>query len=201
MICLRSQKAKGTWRLSYEGGECQLPAKTGNSGVLVTPGAAAEGYAVEVKGHRLSGTDADYGILFGIGADWASFYEATISGNACVIWRYNSGWTLLTSGVSPDLNTGTSWNTIKLVRDGATARLTMNGPQQTTISDSRLVGFRRPGFVGYSTATGRANFRFDDFALYSVDCGGAAGASFRGPQWGNPDVFSGQIPPKPELPR
>jgi len=78
----RFEKAKGPWRLSYESGKYQLSAKTANCGVMVTPNAAVEGCAVEVKGHRLSGTDADYGILFGIGADWASFYEAAISGSA-----------------------------------------------------------------------------------------------------------------------
>lgn len=189
-------------RLSYESGEYQLSAKVANSGVLVTPGAAAEDYAVEVRGRRLSGTDADYGLLFGIGSDWATFYEATISGDTYAIWRYNSGWTQLATSVSPDILTGTAWNTLKVVRDGDTISLTINGELQTTFSDSTLMGFRRVGLVGYSTPSGPADFRFDDFALYPVDCGSAAAApSFRGLRWGEPEVFTGQIPPKPKSPK
>ncbi len=54
--------------------------------------------------------------------------------------------------------------------------------------------------MGYSTSSGRATFRFDDFALSPVDCGaGAAAAQTQGPQWGKAEVFSGELPPKPEI--
>ncbi len=185
-------------KFAYVNGEYQIWIKNPNDGRLVTPGAKATDFTVSVSARRTSGTSGAYGLLFGINEDWNQFYEVLIDANAFSVWRYNNGWTALQNWTTSNaIATGTSWNRLKVVRNGSLITVYINGQQVTNINDNTLVGLRRIGLTVESYNTG-VDTRFDDFALYPADCGSqvyraAASAPF---EMGKSEVYSGFLPPK-----
>jgi uncharacterized repeat protein (TIGR01451 family) len=180
-------------KFGYSGGEYQMWLKNPNDGAWLTPGAKVSDFTLAVSAHRTSGTEGPYGVLFGISQDWNELYEVSIDQNIYAIWKYNSGWSLLTSNTSTAIQTGTGWNRIKVVREGTAISLYINDQFQTTVYDGSFTGFRRVGLSAYSPTSSGLDVRFDDFALYPASCGPVA-AIASGIEWGEADAYHGIIP-------
>jgi uncharacterized repeat protein (TIGR01451 family) len=185
-------------KFAYTNDEYQVWLKHDFMNRWVTPGARASNYTVAVSAQRLSGTDTLYGLLFGISDDWGELYEVIIGDSGYDIWKFDGGWTLLATNTSGDINTGTAWNRIKVIRDGSAIHLYINDVFQTTVYDAAFTGFRRIGLSTYSGPSSSADFRFDDFALYPADCGPIAADAIN-LEWHAPEIYQGPIPIKPEV--
>jgi uncharacterized repeat protein (TIGR01451 family) len=168
-------------RYAYVDGQYQIWVKEPYSGWLITPGVKAADFAVAVSVRRTSGVYGAYGVIFGLNEDWREYYLVIIDSNYYRIRRYldGRGTTLVDWTQAPHLiNTGTLWNRLKVVRDGATIALYVNNHHLTTIVDASFTGLRRIGLAAFSPSTS-LDVRFDDFRLYPASCGlGAAGVGF-----------------------
>jgi uncharacterized repeat protein (TIGR01451 family) len=178
----------------YISGQYQIRVKSPPGGFQVTPGAKATDFAAAVSARRTSGTYGAYGIHFGINEDWSQYYEVVIDANYYSIWRYDGTWTPLrdwtTSGY---INTGTSWNRLKVIRDGANIAVYVNNKHLATVTDSSFTGLRRIGL--YAGSGSALDARFDDFSLYPASCGpSAAGVGF---EMGEPGIH--EMPMAPGL--
>jgi uncharacterized repeat protein (TIGR01451 family) len=174
--------------IAYTGGQYQIWLKKPSLGRLVTPGAKATDFAVAVSARRTSGNYGVYGIVFGVNEDWSELYQVHIEASYYSIWRRSGEtWIALQYWTPSDhIHTGTSWNRLKVVRDGVDIALYLNDQHLTTVTDGSFTGLRRIGLVAYSPSSGSLDVRFDDFALYPADCGvGAAGAGF---EMGEPEI-------------
>jgi uncharacterized repeat protein (TIGR01451 family) len=182
-------------RYAYTGGQYQIWVKKPSQGWLVTPGAKATDFAASVSARRASGSSGGYGIVFGINEGWGEFYEFDIGPNNYSIWKYNYGtWTALRNWTASSyIKTGTSWNRLKVVRDGANIAVYVNNQYLATVTDGSFTGLRRIGLLAESPSTGPLDARFDDFSLYPASCGaGAAGVGF---EMGEPGIHQGPVPP------
>jgi uncharacterized repeat protein (TIGR01451 family) len=183
-------------KYGYADQQYQVWFKTPEDGVWITPGARASDFTVALSARRTSGMDGPYGILFGISQDWSELYEVSIDEDYYAIWKFDSGWSLITWDTSSAIQTGTAWNRIKVTRDGSAISVYINDVFQTTVYDSSFTGFRRIGLVGYSTSSSAREFRFDDFAIYPISCD-AATASALGIEWGKAEVQPGTLHSSP----
>jgi uncharacterized repeat protein (TIGR01451 family) len=183
-----------TIKFDYTGGEYQIWIKNPDDGSWVTPGVKASDFTVAISAHRMSGTEGPYGILFGINQDWSELYEVSINEDYYAIWKYDSGWSLLTWNTSAAIQTGTAWNRIEVVRDGTAISVFINDIFQTTVYDGSFTGFRRIGLSVYSPLSTDLDVRFDDFALYPATCGAEAGFA-SGIEWGEAEAQQGIMPP------
>ena len=121
----------------------------------------------------------------------SQFYEFIVEDTYYSIWKYDWGnWTALQDWTaSGHISTGTNWNRLKVIRNGASISVYANNQLLTTVSDSDFTGLRRIGLVAYSPDDSGLDARFDDFALYSASCGaGAASAAGVGFEMGDPGV-------------
>jgi hypothetical protein len=182
-------------RYAYVGGEYQIWVKNPYNGRLVTPGAKATDFTASVSARRASGTTGGYGIIFGINENWTQWYEFDIGVNSYSIWKYDNGYIkppLRDWTYSPAIATGTNWNRLKVIRQGASISVYVNNQLLTTITDGSFTGLRRIGLTAGSGSVGN-DVRFDNFSLYPASCGvGAAEASF---EMGKPEVHGGPVPP------
>ena len=183
-------------KFGYTDDQYQIWLKTAEDGAWITPGAKASDFTVAVSARRTSGWDGTYGVLFGISQDWSEFYEVSIDEDYYMIWKFNSGWSLLTWNTSTDIQTGTAWNRIKVTRDGNAISLYINDQFQTTLYDSSFTDFRRIGLVAYSTSSSGRDFRFDDFAIYPISCDPGM-ASALAIDWGEAEIGPGLPHPPP----
>ena len=135
-----------------------------------------------------------YGIQFGINEDWSQFYEFIVEDASYSIWRYDNGsWTALQDWTASGyINTGTNWNRLKVIRNGASIAVYVNDQLLATVSDSNFTGLRRIGLVAYSPEASGLDARFDDFSLYPANCGtSAASAAGVGFEMGEPGRLRG----------
>jgi uncharacterized repeat protein (TIGR01451 family) len=179
-------------RIGYTGGQYQIWLKN-SLGWSVTPGAKATDFTAAVSARRTSGSYGAYGILFGLNEGWNEFYEFDIDANYYSIWRYDGSWTPLRNWTSSGhIKTGTSWNRLKVIREGANISLYVNNQYLTTVTDGSFTGLRRIGLTVGSSSVG-LDTRFDNFSLYPASCGvDAAGASF---EMGEPEAHQGLVSP------
>jgi uncharacterized repeat protein (TIGR01451 family) len=187
-------------KLGYTSGQYQIRLKSPWSGWHVTAGALAEEFVVEVRARRTSGEYGAYGIEFGINEDWSQLYQVLIDANYYSIWRYQwdnwyeeQDWTY-----AGRINTGSRWNNLRVVRDDGYIRVSINGKQLTEVYNSSFTGLRRIGLVGYS-AFDRVELRFDDFALFPLDCDGIAGRCAI--DLGEVEIRPGPLPPMLQRPQ
>ncbi len=167
-------------RYAYIDGQYQIWVKNPSQGWSVTPGAKVTDFTASVSARRTNGEFGAYGIEFGINEDWSQFYEVLIDANYYSIWRYNNGWTALRNWTSSGaIATGTAWNRIKVVRNGANITLYVNNQLLATVADGSFTGLRRIGLVAVSDDT-PLDARFDDFSLYPAACGASATAADMG---------------------
>jgi len=176
----------------YISSQYRIQVKNPPGGLQVTPGAKATDFAAAVSARRTSGTYGAYGIHFGINEDWSEYYEVVIDANYYSIWRYDGTWTPLRDWTtSGHINTGTSWNRLKVIRDGADIAVYVNNQHLTTVSDSSFTGLRRIGL--YAGSYRAFDARFDDFSLYPASCGADAAAV--GFEMGEPGIHEAPMPP------
>jgi hypothetical protein len=182
-------------RYAYVGGQYQILVKNPGDGWYAHPGARATNFTVAVSAHRVSGSSGAYAIHFGISPGWSQFYEFDIGASGYYsIWKYDSGWTALQDWTySSFIATGTGWNRMKIIRDGASIAAYVNNHYLTTVTDSSFTGFRPIGVAAYSPDNSSLDVRFDDYTLYPTGCGvSAAGAGF---EMGMPATHQGHVPP------
>ena len=125
-------------------------------------------------------------------------YEFIVEDAYYSVWRYDSGgWTALRDWTaSSHIHTGTDWNRLKVIRNGASIAVYVNDQLLTTVSDSYLAGLRPIGLVAYSPDDSGLDARFDDFSLYPASCGaGAASATGVGFEMGEPGGHEAPVPP------
>lgn len=159
--------------VAYTDGQYQIWLKKPSLGWLVTPGARAADFMVAVSACRITGTYGVYGIIFGLNEDWSELYQLHIEAHYYSLWRRKAEtWAALQYWtVSDHINAGTSWNRLKVVRDGASMAVYVNDQHLTTVIDDSFTGLRRIGLVAYSPGDGSLDVRFDDFSLYPASCG------------------------------
>ena len=187
-------------RYAYTDGQYQIWVKNPAAGWWATPGAKATDFTASVSARRTSGVSGAYGIRFGISEDSPdlSYYEFIVEDAYYSVWRYDSGgWTALRDWTaSSHIRTGTDWNRLKVIRNGASISVYVNNQLLTTVSDSYLAGLRRIGLVAYSPDDSGLDARFDDFSLYPASCGaGAASATGIGFEMGEPGGYEAPVPP------
>jgi hypothetical protein len=181
-------------RLGYASGQYQIWLKRSSIGWSVTPGAKATDFTATVSARRTSGTYGEYGIVFGLNQDWSQRYLFVIDDDSYSIWRYYGGWTPLRYWTSSGyINTGTSWNRLKVIRNGSSIAVYVNNHHLTTVYDSSLTGLRRIGLTARAPSDSARDIRFDNFSLYPASCGvEAAEAGF---EMGKPEIHQGPEPP------
>jgi hypothetical protein len=181
-------------RYAYTGGQYQIWVKNPSQGWGVTPGCKATDFTVAVSARRASGSSGAYGIQFGINRDWSEFYEILIDADYYSIWRYYGGWSALRNWTSSGhINTGTSWNRLKVIREGADIAVYVNSQHLATVADGSFTGLRRMGLVAHSPASGSVDARFDDFSLYLASCG--VGVAAHGMEMGGPGIHGAPMSP------
>ena len=113
---------------AYTGGEYQIWVKKPHQGWSVTPGAKVTDFAAAVSARRTSGALGAYGIQFGINEYWSQFYEFIVENASYSIWRYDNGsWTALRGWTASEhIKTGTDWNRLKVIRNGASIAVYVN---------------------------------------------------------------------------
>lgn len=175
-----------THAFAYTDGEYQISIRQPNQGWFVTPGALATDFSLEVSARRTDGTYGAYGVIFGLNEDWGELYGFDVDDRYYSIWKLDHGaWTILRDWTASNyIKTGTSWNRLRVVREGVEIAVYVNDQHLATVSDGRFVGLRR---IGLYAASFRAfDARFDDFALYPADypasCGRGA-ANLEAEQW------------------
>ena len=184
-------------KYAYTSGQYQIQVKHPADGWWATPGAKATDFTASVSARRTSGTLGAYGIVFGINEDvsGSQFYEFIVEDTHYSIWKYDRGsWTALQDWTaSSHINTGTNWNRLKVIRNGASIAVYANNQLLATVSDSSFSGLRRIGLVAYSPAASGLDARFDDFSLYPASCG--PGATRVGHEMGEPGGYAAPVPP------
>jgi len=141
------------------------------------PGVKCSDYTVAVDVRNATGTDGTYGLIYGLSDDWQQFYTFEIAPDGSYyLWRYdgNGNWTLLQSGYSPSINTGTGANRLKIERVGAQIKAYANDQLLTTLSDSTYTGVRHVGLFVTSYSQPNVDARFDNFVMCAPGCSGAA---------------------------
>jgi predicted GH43/DUF377 family glycosyl hydrolase len=185
-------------KYAYTGGQYQILVKNPSQGWWVTPGAKATDFALAVSARRTSGDEGSYSILFGIDKDWSELYEFDVYADQYSIWKYDEGgspvWTTLKDWTySSYINTGTSWNRLKVIRQGNNIAVYVNDHYLTSVTDGSYTGLRRVGLAAYSPSSGSLDARFDNFSLYPASCGpSAASAGF---EMGTPEIHRAPLPP------
>jgi hypothetical protein len=182
-------------RYAYTSGQYQIWVKKPSQGWSVTPGAKSTDFTVAVSARRASTKYGVYGIVFGLNEDWDEFYRFQIDGSYYSIWKYDHGsWTPLQNWVSSGhIKTGTAWNRMKVIRDGASIAVYVNNKHLTTVTDNSFTGLRRIGLRAYAPSNGAFDARFDNFALYPASCGVDAAAV--GFERGEPEAHQAPVSP------
>jgi hypothetical protein len=171
-------------RYGYLNGEYQILVKTAPWYLATTPGVRCTDCAVEANGRFLYGEGGALGLLFGIADNWDTYiFQVSNTGYYSLVRVTDEGWAYLVDWTSSlHLNTGTSTNRLRAVRDGASIALYANGHYLTTLSDATLLGSLRVGLTAIAYDTPNVEARFDDFAIYAVDAGSIQAGAGAGPE-------------------
>jgi hypothetical protein len=121
---------------------------------------------------RNAGNYGSYGILFGGSDDWSQFYVFTIDpeGNYWLWKKDGDNWTNFNEGYSTYIKTGTDTNRVKIKRDGSEIVAYVNGKIIAGTTDSSFLGEKYWGLIVFSHDQPNVDARFDNAALYPVEC-------------------------------
>ncbi len=158
----------------YIGDQYEIFLKNPGWGWVVTPGASATDFSAQVTARRLNGSSGGYGLVFAISEGWDDYYLFLIDLDQYSIWRLQNGsWFEIKSGTqSSYINTGTSWNKLKVVRDGNAIIVYINDHRIGDFFDNNITGLGRIGLHADSWSAGSSQkARFDDFSLSTAACG------------------------------
>ena len=163
--------------LAYVGGEYQITIDADDSYSYATPGnEMTDGTIVADVRFVRSGYDMDNGgIMFGKTLDDnANFYRFTLGENGYYcIQRHDegSGWTSLKCDPAAGYAAYPASNRLKVIRNGSAITGYVNGHLAATVTDNTFTGSLRFGLSAGAAVKG-ADMRFDNYAIYSVACGG-----------------------------
>ena len=168
----------GNIRYEYLAGEYRIMVRNTSWWTGARPGFKASDYVVAVD-VRNAGNYGSYGLLFGGSDDWSQFYGFDIDPDGYYwLWKKDGDdWTTFDEGYSTHINTGTATNRIKVKRDGSEISIYANGQFITSVIDSSLLGERHLGLITFAYDQPGVDARFDNFAVYPVECSQAAGQS------------------------
>jgi hypothetical protein len=162
--------------IEYTAGEYHIRLWNRNWGILVRPGFQSSDYIVSVDLRNAWNTTGAYGIVFGLSADWSTFYSLEIDRNQPMhqnrygIYRYDpQGVVTLAWGDSTAIYPGVNTNQIMVERNGAVIKAYANGQLLTTLIDSTYTGSRYLGLVVFSYEQ-IPDIYFDNFKVVPVDC-------------------------------
>jgi hypothetical protein len=105
--------------------------------------------------------------MFGINSSWTEWYVFRIGVGDYSIYKYRSGsWYALQPWTSSSyINTGTSSNRLKVIRDGSQIKAYVNDHYLTTVTDSDYTGSRRVGLFARTYSGTNVDARFDNFRI------------------------------------
>jgi len=157
---------------SYVSGEYQILVKSNYWWAAATAGARASNgyYAADVR--NSTGTPGSYGLLFGLSDDWSRFYtfEVDNPGNYYIYKYDDPTWTLLASGSSASIRTGTATNSLKIERNGSLLKAYANGALLASLTEGSYTGDLRAGLTASSFYLGSLDARFDNFTILPLSC-------------------------------
>jgi uncharacterized repeat protein (TIGR01451 family) len=163
----------GNIRWEHIGGEYRILLRNADWwGAARTPGFTASNYVASVDVRNGSGSFGSYGLLFGLSSDWRQMYIFEVYADGFFeVWKGNDGgWSLLASGSSAHIKTGTATNRLRILREGSLIRAYANGHQLAAVSDNSLAGSRYLGLIVTSYDEPNVDVFFDNFVVYSTSC-------------------------------
>jgi hypothetical protein len=169
----------GNIRREYLNGEYRMLVREEDWTALARPGVQFSDYILEVDVRNATGIYGSYGLAFGVSNAGDQFYTFEIDPNQGFdIWRYNAttGWTDLSSGTSFSINWGTAWNHLKVIRNGSQISVYANGQVVAIVNNGSYLGSRGVGLITSSHSQSNVDARFDNFAVYALQCGEAVRA-------------------------
>ncbi len=117
---------------------------------------------------RVAANEAVWGVIFGLTDDWKFFhtFEILPEQKQWYLFKFNhvDGWTLLESGNSSAILSGTQSNEIAILRNGSLS-FQINGVEVTRLGE-------RPGRVGITggSFTKNVDLRYDDYTFANTNC-------------------------------
>jgi hypothetical protein len=162
----------------YLNGEYRLVSKDTQHHIGDYPNFQAEAvdYDLLVDVRNATGVFGSYGLIFDVSDDATQYYEFDVAsdGHYGVFRRDPGNWVQLTVSSSGFINQGTVSNRLKVERNGAMINVYANGQLLTSLSDSTYVGLRHTGVIDFSYDQPNVDARFDNFAVYALNCGASA---------------------------
>ena len=156
----------------YRNGEYRILVRDPFIFSAATPLIVVSDYQAAVSVRNVNNKDGSYGILFGLVAGWSGFYTFEIDADSnFAVWRYSSGWSLLSSGSSNAIKKGTASNELAVVRQGSSMELFVNGTQVDSFVDGTFTGALNFGVTATSLDDSNLDIRFDNYVLLPVACG------------------------------
>lgn len=197
----------GTNLYEYLNGEYRVLVGSTFSLAGAIPGVSFSNYLVTTDVRNVGNKNGSYGLLFGQVPGFTGFYSFEIDkAQNYEIWRWNNGWTLLTSGSSNALKIGTAKNTIAIERNGDSIKTFANREFVTSLTSSTFTGQLNVGV--WATSFDRANLdvRYDNYKVEPIGCGLSTSLpsapvapdlaqTGSGPTWLSPDDLEGRNRP------
>lgn len=156
----------------YMDGEYRVLSKRpGYAYIFLAPTAPRERYAVELDAHWAGSTGQAYGIVFGVKPAFAHYYLLFVNTDyrEYVLIRVSGGSAFdISHGIISQLLPGTASNHLRIVRDGTSIAIEINGQPVAVVEDSHIQGETHVGvaMMPYSGQSS-AEARFDNFLLSS----------------------------------
>jgi alpha-tubulin suppressor-like RCC1 family protein len=115
-------------------------------------------------------TPGMYGLVFRVSADGKNMYQFLVSnGGYWEFWRYTNGTRTSLgskqSNPSDSISQGNAWNHLKVVADGSTIDVYINGFNVCTLTNASLSS-GAIGFIAGSTSVGEVQLGFDNFKVW-----------------------------------
>lgn len=163
------------YKLEYLDNEYRILVKNINSMGAASVSPMPDDYIPTVDVRNTTGIYGYYGLEFEIKmSDWTEFYSFTINPNGSyAIHKYesSSGWTILSSGTSAFINTGTLTNHLEIRREGSLIQAYANDNLIADISDGTFTsGVRGTGMTAWTYGNINLDVRFDNFIVYPTTC-------------------------------
>ncbi len=176
----------------YLNGEYRLLAKDRQHFVADYPGFQSVDYDLLVDVRNATGVFGSYGLAFGISDDWTQFYEFDVASDGHYdVFRHDPGnWVQLALSSSGFINQGTASNRLKVERNGTTINVYANGQLLAGVSDGTYLGSRHVGLLVFSYDQPNVDARFDNFAVFALNCGAVTAQAYTSSGHGQANWFA-----------
>ncbi|MBN1318918.1 MAG: DUF11 domain-containing protein [Anaerolineales bacterium] len=158
----------------YLNGEYRLLAKkVGELNSTIHPGDGYQNYHVEADVRWVSGTTGGwYGLIFGVNSSYDQYYAIAIivdTQEFVLMRRKTDGFfaylTETPYNYSTAIKTGQQTNHLAVTRNGDKITLNINGVNQGTYNDNKIMGTTWSGIMAGSVESSSVDARFDNFYL------------------------------------